>query len=80
MDGDRRGLRLMFPWERCCPYPAHLLWCSWEMPHGPKRHQSLFSQRALCKALNTTPGPKAVRTVSPRSDYKSETQATQNRA
>ena len=65
------------PGRGCCPYPAHLLGCSWKMPHGPKRHQSLFSQRALCKSLDTTPGPRADRTVSPRSDYQSETWATQ---
>lgn len=54
MDGDRSGHRLCSLGRGCCPHPAHLLGCSWEMPHGPKRHQSLFSQRALCNH-NTWP-------------------------
>lgn len=43
--------------RRCCPCPAQLLGCSWEMPHGPKRRQSLFSQSSVqVTQHNTCPG------------------------
>lgn len=75
MDGDQSGLGLMFPWERVlpmsCPTSRVLLGnATWA-----KGTPIPSSQRALCRSLKTTPGPSADRTVSPRSDCKSETQA-----